>query len=329
MDHLTALLERFLLTGIKGKTLYFEADELVELIHFFIEKEDKDSLYRLISIAEKLHPFDVSIKVALCKALVWMEAYEDALSHLESINLQNDPDADLIRLDCYCKLEKFDEAVRFLNELIESNCTYLEEAISDVVIQMNVTKKILEQAYHLIQQGLTLFPNSVTLNSSLCLNLYSRGYKKEALDKSLQLTKEHPFSSEIWFLAAELYCEFGDYNNAIDAIDFAISCSINHEGGHESTYYLTFMKAHYLYKNENYLMAIQTFNELPSHDEYDEGQINRFLAQCYEKIGDYETAYKLLKSATDQPDNDDEMDFQDINSDELARNFIYNILHHN
>ena len=220
-----------------------------------------------------------------------------------------DNNEDMLQLEHFLALNQFDEAISYVDELIDKKCDYLDEAIVLVVSELHLRKKFLDKAYQLIRDGLTLFPDSTSLQIELCLNLQLRGFQKEALDFCRQLAEANPSSVEIWFMLSELYCDYGAYENAVETIDYAITCAKDYENGIEATYHLTFMKTRFLMKNGSYFQAISCLIELMSYDEYSKAQVDPRLAECYIRIGDYETAFDLLNGLIGEKEIEDEIAF--------------------
>ena len=84
-----------------------------------------------------------------------------------------------------------------------------------------------------------------------------------------------------------LYSISGDYEKAIEAFDFALTCDDSNEE-------LKILKAYCLYMNENYEKAIEVYNDIATTDDI-HIRITPLLAECYIKLENYEKAYVLLK----------------------------------
>ena len=308
MDATSKLLERFFQNRRDDLIPDFEVNEIVTLIDYFLEKKDMSCLEEAVDMGCKLYPGNIDLDVVLCKTLVCTESFEKALSRLEELDIHGNKKADMLRLECYGNLEKYDEAIAFIDGLIDSECDYLDEAIIYVACMLNDIHTAHEKANHFIRRGLTLFPDNTTLKSELCINLHICGFHKEAMDMCLQLTKEDPFSTELWFLQSELHCDYGDYENAVESINNAITCALD-EKNSDLNYYLTLMKGRYLFKNGSYIQSIQTLTELLSYKELEKVTVFPLLAECYMYIDDFETAYKLLSTVSAKKEKEDEVAF--------------------
>ena len=217
-------------------------------------------------------------------------------------------DEDMFQLERYCSLKEFDNAINYLEKMITSNCSHFEEALVYLVYLLNENQVVTENACRLFQKGVELFKNNYKLQSEFCRHLFMRGFQKRALDLCKQLTNKFPFSTEVWYILSDFYSEIGDYENAIEAINYAITCSQDDDCGGIS-YELLFLKALLLYKNGSYHPAIHCFTELMSYKEYDKVIVDHFIAECYMLLNDYESAYQYLNGIIALKDKDDEVVF--------------------
>jgi len=304
----SALLERFLTRQKTGSPSFFEVDEIVDLIAYFYEKEDMAHLDEAVDLGKALYPDDSEIKVMLCKTLAWEEEYERALELLDTFHLQGNKNADILRVELYFNLGKSDEAFKLIDELTATNCDYLDEIYIEAACTMNEIKELLETAYQFIQKGITLFPENESLHSELCLNIYIRGYHNRALEMCRQFTIDFPDSIEIWYLLSQLYYDCADYENAVNAIEYALSIAIAEESN-GAIYELTFMKARYLFKCQSYIMAVSAFREISSSDEYEAAKVNPMLAECFMFLANFERAYEALNAIYGHDDIEDKLAF--------------------
>ena len=304
MENTSSLLERFLSAQKNGSISYFDVDEIASLINYFLEKDDTENLNNIIELGYKLHPDDINFKIALCKTLTVMEDFSSAIKLIEEDDIKGSKEIDFIRIECYCELERYDEATGLIDNLTVKNSSYLEEAIEHMACVLNDIEKYQEKAYGFIQHALTMFPDSFGLKSELCLNYELRGNTKDAIELCRKLIDEDPYSVEVWYMLGRLYSLCADFVKAVDSLDFAITCADNNS---ELEYEIKLTKAFCLYKNESYDKAINCFNELRSYDEFISSQVDPFLAECYMSIDEYENAYKILKQLIGQEDLDDEV----------------------
>jgi tetratricopeptide (TPR) repeat protein len=303
MEPISSLLKRFFESQKSNTYLYFDVDEIVSLIDHFLNEDDVSNLKAAIELGYELHFDDTDFKISLCKTLVSIEDFDSAIKLIEDTGLKN-KDLDLMRLECYCELDRYDEALALIYELTVENSAYLEDAIVRTACTMNDMEEYRQDTYDFIMNGLTLFPDSRTLKSELCFNFELQGKTKEALTLCRELINEDPYAADTWYMQGRLYSLCADFEKAVDSFDFALTCIHDNE---ELEYEIKLMKAYCLYKNESYQKAISTYEELLSYDEYASSEVEPYLAECYMSLGDCEKAYHILKNTIYQEELEDEV----------------------
>jgi tetratricopeptide (TPR) repeat protein len=306
MEHLSSLLERFLESQTNHTKQYFDVDEIVSLIDYFLDIDDVTNLKAVVELGCELHPEDVAFRISLCKTLIATEDFVSAIKLMDNIGNMQDEHVDLMRLECYCELDLFDKALNMIEELMAANSPYLENAIVLTVCMMNDREYNCNKTYNLIKHALTMFPDNSDLKSELCFNLELQGKTKEALALCHELIDEDPYSAEAWYMQGRLYSLCADFERSADSLDFALTC-IGENEDPELKYEIKLMKAYCLYKNGSYEKAIGVYEELTASDEFVDSEVGPFLAECYMNLDEYEKAYRILKRLAGNKDLDDEV----------------------
>lgn len=304
MDDISILLERFFSTQKDGLTSYFDVDEIVLLINHFLDIDDSVNLKTIIELGYELHPDDLHFKIALCRTLAAMEDYQSALQLIEDIHVEDNQEVDLVRIECYCELNQYSDAMDLIWELTHKNVSYLEEVIVHTACILNDIETYQDKALVFIKEALNRYPDNITLKSELCYNYELHGHTKEALRLCKELVADAPFSAELWYMQGRLYSVCADFEKAVDAFEFALSCMENNP---ELEYEVMLMKAWCLYKNEHYDKAIACYLELMLHVEYIRTQVDPYLAECYMHVNAYEKAYQILSHIVHEKGLDDEV----------------------
>lgn len=284
-DEISRLLERYMSMQEEGKEAYFDADEIEDLLDSFEESEDYTLYEEVLNLGMKLHPNHSGLQIKRCKLLVYNEEYKKALKLIDSITDIQEPEIDLLRLECYYSLNKCAEAKAYIEKLIQSDCEYLEdvfEYIAPVLGELGMH----EEALDFIRLALCHFPDNLVLKEELCFNLESTGQIKEAIEICNELIDNNPYSFDDWSSLGRLYSIQGDYDKAIEAFDFALTCD-------DTDFETKILKAYCLFMNENYQKAIEVYTELTNTPEY-KYRVMPLMAECYLRIEEYETAYRLL-----------------------------------
>lgn len=286
-DDISLLLQRYLSAREIGKEPYFDADEIDEMLGSFEESDDYTYFDELLSLGLKLHPGNTDLQIRQCKLYAYNDDYESALALIDTIAETENQDLDLLRLECYCMLERYDKLIEYTETLICKECDYLEtvfEYIAPLLSDMEMT----DQAYDFISRGIKLFPKNITLKDELCYIKELKGDIDGAISICNSLIDIDPYSHDYWFTLGRLYSLRAEFDKAIEAFDFAMTCN-------DSDPELNILKAYCLYMNENYEKALEVYKEI----EVDSTMVERIkplMAECYIKMENFEEAYKILKN---------------------------------
>ncbi|WP_297907104.1 CDC27 family protein [uncultured Parabacteroides sp.] len=295
-DDISRLLQRYLSAKEEGKEPYFDADQIDDLLDSFEDSNDYTYFDEVLALGLKLHPGNSALQIKKGRQFAYNEDYESALALLENIAETDNQDLDMLKLECYCSLNRYPKVLEIIEELIARECDYLEEIfeyISPILNDLDMYK----EARDFIDRGLALFPENLILKNELCYILEVEGDVHRAIDLCNELIDNNPFSYEYWFMLGRLHSMVGDYEKAIEAFDFALTCD-------DSDMELKILKAYCLYMNESYEKAIEVYQEVEGDEEMIR-RISPLMAECYMKLEKYEDAYQLLSTIINDPDMED------------------------
>jgi tetratricopeptide (TPR) repeat protein len=280
------ILQRYSLMESSGTEMYFDADEIVDLLDYFEETGDFDHYEKVLELGRKLHPENQDIRIRICRALIFREEYDTALRAIERIGDADDLELTLLKMECFCALDRFDEVWAFVEEKQVENCEELEEIFEYLAPVMNELN-CFDEVYTLLQRGLALFPDNLILKEEYCYYLEMQGLPKEAQSICSELIDADPYSVDYWYMQGRLCLMQGDYDKAVDALDFALACD-------DSDVEIKVTKAYCLFMSEHYEKAIDVYLELLS-DGHAGQNIQPYLAECYMKSEHFEQAYAIFK----------------------------------
>ncbi|MDD2436015.1 MAG: CDC27 family protein [Massilibacteroides sp.] len=294
------LLERYLSAQEKGKEVYFDADEIDEILENLEEADDYTYYEPILSLGLRLHPGNTDLRIRQCKLLIYNETYEEALTMIESIAETDNFDLELLRLECYCALNQYHKVISYIESHIDEKSDELEEAFEYLTPIIN-DLEMPEETLDFIQRGLRLFPDNLVLKDELCLHLESIGDIDGAIKVCNEMIDKNPYSVDYWFMLGRLYSMSADYERAIEAFDFALTCD-------DSDSELKILKAYCLYMNENYEKAIEVYLEVLNTEKDMSDRIHPLLAECYIKLEKFEEAYSILKKRLKNRDTNQDDD---------------------
>ncbi|MDR2764936.1 MAG: tetratricopeptide repeat protein [Tannerella sp.] len=293
MDEMNYILQRYSLMESSGTEIYFDADEIVDLLDHFEETGEFEHYEKVLELGQKLHPENQDIKIRICRALIYREEYETALRTIERIGDPDNLELNLLKMECFCALGHFNEIWAFIEEKQAENSEELEDIFEYLAPVMNELSRF-DEAYLLLHRGLALFPDNLTLKEEYCYYLEMQGRPQQALLICNELIDADPYSVDYWYMQGRLCLMQGDYDKAVDAFDFALACD-------DSDIEIKVMKAYCLFMNEHYEKAIDVYLELLSDGHFSQN-IQPYLAECYMKSEHFEQAYTIFKELLEDTD---------------------------
>ncbi|MDH6534424.1 tetratricopeptide repeat protein [Parabacteroides sp. 52] len=284
-DDIARLLNRYVSARKEHKESYFDADEIDELLNSFEESEDFSLYDEVLAFGLKLHPDNTDLQIRQCRQYMMNENYEEALSLIKHIGETGNQDIDMLELQCYCMLEKYNKVIELTEKLISDEHAYISSLFEYVTPFLN-DMELYKEAIDYAERGLKLYPDNLILKEEYCYALESEGDIIHAIKICNELIDKNPYSFDYWFSMGRLYSLAAEYDKAIEAFDFALTCD-------EPDPELMILKAYCLYMNESYEKAIEVYQELSSGEEIPD-RIKPLMAECYIKMDQYEKAYLLL-----------------------------------
>jgi tetratricopeptide (TPR) repeat protein len=276
----------------------------MSLVEHFLNTDDRSNLKAAIELGYESYPDEMELKIALCSTLIFIRDYDSAIKLIENSGIKNNAEIDMMRLECYCELDRYDETRALIRELTVKNSDHLEDALIQAAGIMNDPEKNQQEAYDFIIHALTLFPDNMTLKLELCFNLELQLKTEEALTLCRELIHEDPYAAEAWYMQGRIQSLCSDFEKAVESLDFALTCLYEND---DLEYEIKLTKAYCLYRNECYETAITTYEELTLYDDYIDSEVEPYLAECHMYLKEYEMAYHILKRIIGLKDLENEL----------------------
>jgi tetratricopeptide (TPR) repeat protein len=241
-----------------GIGIYFDADEIIDLLNYFEDIEDFDHYKKVVKIGQKLHPHNIDIQIRICKAHIYNNNYEKAFALIEQLGNTENPEIKLLKYECLCALDRYNELITSL----ETHKTYPDEELQETfeyLAHILHEQHKNEHAYDLVKRGLALFPDNVMMKEELCYHLETQGNIEQATEICKELIDHDPYCVDYWYILGRLYSMMELYDKAIEAYDFALVCDNTDKE-------LKILKAFCHFRNENYEKFTETYVEFFSYN---------------------------------------------------------------
>lgn len=290
-DRIAHLRERYVSAKREYKEPYFDADEIDDLLNSFEEQGDFSLYEDVLALGLRLHPGNTALQIRRCRQFLLNDEVDKALALIQQIGEKGNQDLDLLEIECYATLENYTKVVELTEALIDRKEDYLDFVFEYILPILNDVE-MFHAAVDYAERGLHLFPQSVILKEELCFALENTEDFDRAIVICNELIDQKPYSFDEWFSLGRLYAYKGDFEHAIEAFDFALTCD-------DTVVELKLLLAYCLSKNGNYERALEIGQEILPNKMHKE-RVVMLMAECYIKMNDHAAAYKLLRELVDE-----------------------------
>lgn len=285
-NRIALLRERYISAKKNHKEPYFDAEEIDDLLNSFEEINDFSLYEEVLALGLRLHPEDTILQMCKCRQLIRDDKIDEALTLIRKIGEKGDWDLYLLEMECYVYLNDYTKVVELTENLLARKVDFMNLLFEHVTPLLN-DMEMFDEAVDYAEKGLRLFPESLLLKEELYFSLENTEDFDRAITICNELIDQKPYSFDEWFALGRLYSYKSNFESAIEAFDFALTCD-------DSVIELKLLLAYCLSKNGNYKRALDVCREVLSDETYKE-RITMLMTECHIKMHDYDTAYKLLK----------------------------------
>ena len=231
-------LKRFEDMITNGSHHFFDADELEEIIDYYMQWFNLELAKKALDYAQEHYPYSSSIKIKLAQYLSSIHNTHEALNILNEVEQVESSNGELYmtRGYIYSQTGLSEQAIENFKKAIPL-AEYKDEVYVAIGIEFLNADKADDAMYYL-QKSLKINPkNDVALNElSLCFEL--TGKSEEAITFYETYIEEHPYNHFAWFNLGLGYSRMGLFEKAIEAYDYSIAINENFDSIISITYFV-------------------------------------------------------------------------------------------
>lgn len=278
----TELVERYKQMLASGKSIYFDAEDFDRLVEYYDSIDEMDEAEALINTGLEIHPDNQQLMLKKAKFMIYDGLYNKALEYLKSLFTEYDLDFYLLKIECLLQLNLYAEACVLTSEAIEKEENDLDILYSELGFVYAGTEHF-DDAIMYLEKSL-IYKNSEEFLLDIYTELsYAYEMKSDfasAIRISNKILDNNPYSYEMWINLGKLYSLQEEYENAIDAFDFAATIADDDSD-------VLKLKAHCLSLCGRTEEAISIFTN--SLEEYpDDESLYYSLSECYFSVEQYD-----------------------------------------
>ena len=228
-DELQELLESYEKTVSTGKFAYFDADDMLDIINWYMEEERDADAQHAIQFAKHLHPDNEEITLAEARLLIYQGNYDDASKIISNLDFKDLPDANLLACDVLLhKAATCDDETLRAGIITVAEKGYertVRQADNDPafyssIISQHSREGLFEEGKTWIDRALKLYPDNPAILDASALFLAIHGCGCEAIDLANRLIDNDPYNARSWGIMGDILHDFGDYTQALEAYDY-------------------------------------------------------------------------------------------------------------
>lgn len=273
-----------------GKSLYYEVDDLEELLEHYIINQRLELAFKVIGIANSQYPGNKQLAIKEAELLAITGKHEEALELLSDIELLEsfNPDFYLAKATVLSQGGDYRNAIDSLFKALE----YSREEQDLIYLNLAIEYQNIEnypKAIEFLKKSLAINGESEDAMYELayCFEL-TRDYQ-DAIATFNKIIDQTPYNAHAWFNLGASYQAIGEYSKALVALDYVLIID-------ESFHAAYFNKAMVLVKLEKYEEAIDLYKRALSFEILD-SLIYFYIGDCYDNLEDYKNALVYFEKA--------------------------------
>ena len=279
-------------TVLKGKSQFFDVDEMEIIIDYYFEVNDKKPLERAVEYAEELYPDSTTIRLRRAHLMMSHEQYAQALKVLNQMR-----EAEPENTDVAYSLGVANGAVGESKKAI----AYFKEAATDGWMLGRVYSNMGEEYYKLKDYDAAINCYRKAMESDSCDDVtiynyydicFESGRVEQAVDYLSGYVKKNPYCKEAWYCLGCGYRDLTLYEKAIDAFEFAVAI----DKGYVDAYIALSQTQDFM---GNTAEAVTTMLRVLDHCD-DRAKVYRTIGSLYAREANYDAAMAYFKKAIDE-----------------------------
>lgn len=273
----------------QGFSSYREADELDEIIEYYIAEGQLNRASGAVELGLEWHPNSSMLLQRKAYVLHITGHTAEGLEYLKRAELFDPHEGELYSLmgEMLSHLERFEEAV----ESFERALDYSDEkpeifvSLAYTYLSWGKTDQVVEQLKRILDYDVE--NEQILFEVAYCFDLIDN--QAEAINFFTGFTDKYPYSFLAWINLGNCYQQNNEFEQAIWAYDFAIAIMEEYGTAH-------MQKGLCLYELGRFAEAIESFNLTMEYDGPD-GLVYCNIANCYEELGEIKKARGFYKMA--------------------------------
>lgn len=279
----------------EGGSLYYEVDDLEELLEHYMVHHRLDMAFKVVETAHSQYPQNRQLSIKEAELLSLSDKHTEALDLLSEIeNLEGfNPDFHITKASVLSQCGEYRKAIESLNEAMRCSTDDKDMIYMSLAIEYQNLEQYTE-AIDYLKKALELnYDNEDALYElAYCFEL-CKSYE-EAVSTFNKVIDQTPYNSHAWFNLGASYQALGEFEKALVAFDYVVLID-------ESFHAAYFNKANVLVRLNRYADAIELYKKALAFEILD-SLIYFYIGDCYDHLEDHRNALIHFEKAIKKDD---------------------------
>lgn len=212
------LLKRYEQMKEENNNLYFETDQLADILSYYLFHEKAQEVEEVYTLAKRLHPGSPEITKMEVRMLLSYNSPEAALPLLEKLQYVEDEEILLLKAETYLAIKDFKTARRIARELLRRSTITDETSYEalEILLDCGFAQDVLSAAI----EGLNRYPDSRNLLEVKAESLIELQRTDEAIEIYNKLLDEEPYSTFYWEQLGHIYFMIRRFGKALECFEY-------------------------------------------------------------------------------------------------------------
>ena len=229
-EEFQSLLANYEAAQAAGKNSYFDADDLLDIIDWYMEEERDADADNAIRYALHFHPTNIDLHLSEARLRIYQGNYDEAARIIDALpGVDDSPEVCLLTGDILLHNANNCPDPQFRGPLIDSTQQAYEQALRladdapsfySSIINQHTREELYDYANQWIDRAFERHPDEPLIMDAAALCYSLQGRPREAIQMCNRLIDTDPYNARSWGILGDIYHDFGDYTNALEAYDY-------------------------------------------------------------------------------------------------------------
>ncbi len=307
----------------RGNSAYFEDRHLFQLIGYYEEEFSPEKAMEVTDFALRQYKYRIDFYIIKIRLLMQFGEYDAALDLIEYAENISPMEWELKLMKCriYASQKDYALAIEYISKLKEVSMgqqDYLDLLMEEAHVYEQM--KQFDQMYKVLRNILLEKPDHPQALENIWMSVEVQKNYEESIALHNVLIDSNPYIFQAWYNLGHAYSCTGEYDKAIQALEYSFIINPDFEFGYKDCAELCFQVKKYQQALDVYLEYLERFGK--------EAEIMVSIGQCYLELGDNLKARQYLKKGVRLDPYNDEVyyclgmcDLKQSNYASAIRNF--------